>query len=445
MTYNQCFNIGDIITSQSGIALVIKEYIGEGGQGQVYEVESGRKKWALKYYTKGNFATPGHMENLKNLIEIGSPNQTFLWPIDLVQKPGDSSFGYIMPLRPQNFSNLIDYVKRRINPTFYSIITASFNLADSFSKLHAQGLCYRDISLGNVFFDSISGNILICDNDNICYNNSQNGSGIGGTAGFIAPEIVMGKTFPNRNTDLYSLSVLLFHLLFISHPLNGIRESQTECWDPEVEKKIHGSEALFIFDPDNDANRPDPAIHQNAIMFWNLYPNSIKKYFIKSFTEGLFNPENGRVRENEWKSALIELRDSIFYCSHCGSQVFFDPGMIKNSSASMKNCWQCNTPLNIPPRIKIGMNGVTLLNSDTYLYLHHLNPTSFDVTTPIAKVSKHPNLELYGLQNLTEQNWIVLSKDGKTGDVPPQKNALLQDGVIIDFGSVKGEIRFGEN
>lgn len=34
-------------------------------------------------------------------------------------------------------------------------------------QLHAQGLCYRDISFGNVFFDHETGEVLICDNDNV--------------------------------------------------------------------------------------------------------------------------------------------------------------------------------------------------------------------------------------------------------------------------------------
>lgn len=37
--------------------------------------------------------------------------------------------------------------------TFAALVQASFELVDRFFKLHADGLCYHDISFGNVFFD----------------------------------------------------------------------------------------------------------------------------------------------------------------------------------------------------------------------------------------------------------------------------------------------------
>jgi len=441
MSINQILTPGETLITHSGIELRVIDMLGEGGQGQVYEVECKGSRWALKYYTKENFATQMQMDNLVHLIEIGAPSPNFLWPIDIVKKPGDPFFGYVMPLRTKNYASLIDYVKRRTNPTFYSLITASYNLADSFSRLHAQGLCYRDISLGNVFIDPSNGDVLICDNDNVCYNNDGSIPSIGGTSGFMAPEIVLGKGIPNRNTDLYSLSVLLFYLLFISHPLNGIRETQVDCWDPEAEKRLYGSEALFIFDPNNGANRPDQNEHRNAILFWNLYPESIKKYFTRAFTNGLYDSENGRVRENEWKLALIGLRNSLIHCLQCGSQVFYDPRMLSDPSAPINACWSCRNRVIVPPRIKIGNNGITILNADTMLYAHHLNPTSFDISTPVAKVSKHPTMNVYGLQNLTQHTWIVSTQNENSVEVPPMRNATLKDGVTIDFGSVKGEIR----
>lgn len=441
MVSNRCFQIGDMISSQSGISLKIINFIGEGGQGEVYEVESGGNRWALKYYTKETFATPELRKNIRSLIDIGSPDKTFLWPFDIVEKPDDLFFGYIMPLRAENFFSLIDYVKRRINPSFYSIITAAYNLAESFSKLHALGLCYRDISLGNVFFDPDIGDVMICDNDNVCYNNNSHSLiGVGGTAGFVAPEIVMGKKIPSRNTDLYSLSVLLFHLLCIAHPLNGLKEANTDCWDDEIAKKIHGAEAVFIFDPNNDTNRPDPNIHQNALLFWNLYPNSVKQFFIQAFTEGISDPDNGRVRENEWKGALIHLRDSLFHCQHCDGEVFFDYTMMNDSLHSQLLCWRCKKPVTIPPMITIGANNPVLLNENTILFFYHLNPSSFDMNTPIARVSKHPSMERYGLQNLTSHTWTVTSPDGMKAEVTSQKNALIGNGILIDFGSVKGKI-----
>jgi serine/threonine protein kinase len=50
---------------------------------------------------------------------------------------------------------------------------------------------------------------LIADNDNV----SVDGAGVLGVLGtprFMAPEIVRGETVPSTQTDLFSLSVLIF-------------------------------------------------------------------------------------------------------------------------------------------------------------------------------------------------------------------------------------------
>ena len=95
------------------------------------------------------------------------------------------------------------------------------HLADKFLQLHAKGLCYRDISQNNVFFDPANGDILICDNDNVAVDG--NVTGVLGTARFMAPEVALGKTLPTTQTDLYSLAVLLFYILFNHHPFDGAK------------------------------------------------------------------------------------------------------------------------------------------------------------------------------------------------------------------------------
>lgn len=62
-----------------------------------------------------------------------------------------------------------------------------------------------------MFFDPDTGDVLICDNDNVSANGIDNSS-VYGTPRFMAPEIVMGQAKPSRNTDLYSLAVLLFYM-----------------------------------------------------------------------------------------------------------------------------------------------------------------------------------------------------------------------------------------
>ena len=55
--------------------------------------------------------------------------------------------------------------------------------------LHLNGYCYRDISSGNMV-DPDTGDVLICDNDNVGINR-QSDSQVDGTYEFMAPEVII--------------------------------------------------------------------------------------------------------------------------------------------------------------------------------------------------------------------------------------------------------------
>lgn len=87
---------------------------------------------------------------------------------------------------------------------------------------------------------------MICDNDNVAPEGVT--SGILGKARYMAPEVVTGKTMPNKYTDRYSLSVVLFLLFYANHPLEGARVLACPCMTETYEKKFYGSEPIFIYD-----------------------------------------------------------------------------------------------------------------------------------------------------------------------------------------------------
>jgi serine/threonine protein kinase len=126
-----------------------------------------------------------------------------------------------MPLRDYQYKGITDLMKRGIEPTFRALATAGFELADNFFKLHSKGLCYRDISFGNVFFNPDNGRVLICDNDNVDIDQTGKQSGVLGTPRFMAPEIVRGEATPSTRTDLFSLAVLLFYIRLTLARLRG--------------------------------------------------------------------------------------------------------------------------------------------------------------------------------------------------------------------------------
>jgi hypothetical protein len=202
--------------------------------------------------------------------------------------------------------------------------------------------------------------------------------------------------------------------------------------------KIYGTEPLFIFDPHDDANRPDPRYHRNALEYLPIYPQFLQNLFVRSFTDGLGNPQHGRVKETQWRAAMIRLRDLILFCADCGEENIFDP----ESNTQPGNCWSCKKRLRLPYRLQFGSGVVMMLNHDTKLFAHHLDgQQSYDFRRTAAEVSHHPSdPKVWGLKNLTEEKWVATSPEGTMSDVAPGRNVRLAAGTKINFGTIEGEI-----
>ena len=444
---NQLLNSGEKVQMlPTELSYEVGAFLGGGGQGEVYRARlvEGHSagapvalKWFFPHYLRQD---PDLRARLERAVDIGPPSDRFLWPQELVQTARRPGFGYVMPLREDRFVGITDLVTRRAVPTFRALVTAGFELAHNYRQLHAKGFCYRDISFGNVFFDPASGEVRICDNDNV--NVDGQGGAIGGTARFMAPEIVRGEAGPSTQSDLFSLAVLLFYMLVNHHPLEGTRETQIRCFDLPAMTRLYGTDPLFIFDPNDDSNRALFGNHDNALALWPLYPRFVQELFLLTFTEGLHDPDR-RARESQWSSALIRLRDSIFYCQHCRAENFYDPDSLGDSDSGAKGCWACASPHRLPPRMRIDRDDVVMLNHDTLLYPHHLNEQRrYEVDEPAAEVTQHPqNPQIWGLRNLSSQKWTSQNAEGEVNDVEPGKTVTLSSGLQIQFGSREGEVR----
>jgi DNA-binding helix-hairpin-helix protein with protein kinase domain len=436
---NQLLKKDQVIQLDNGESCVVKDFLGSGGQGEVYSADLKNQAVALKWYFPQN-ATAEQHSALQELLKIGSPSATFLFPLHLTALNRGAGFGYVMPLRKANYKNTSDLLKRRIEPGFRQLLIATIQLVDSFAQLHAKGLCYRDISFGNFFIAPDTGDILICDNDNVTVNNTQI-TGVVGTPRFMAPEIVRRDTNPNSDSDRFSLAVLLFYLLMLHHPLEGKKEADIKCMDLPAMNKLFGFEPLFIFDPLDDSNRPVPGYQDNALIYWAIYPQFIKELFTRSFTNGLTDVSS-RIRESEWLRQLLQLKDAIIDC-RCGAENFYDQAALKDHGHI--TCWSCQQPLILPPRLRIkhSVHEMTvMLNNKAELYPYHLYLARNNELSPaLAQVVQHPqNPAIWGLKNLSNAPW-TFTENGSLKTVDHGKSVTLTTGITINFGLATAEIR----
>jgi DNA-binding helix-hairpin-helix protein with protein kinase domain len=423
-------------------AAVIEDTLGEGGQAEVYRARIGDAYYALKWYRPEYLAGDSRLwERLKVAINSGSPTEDFLWPFDLVSHPRDQAYGgYVMPIKPPEFIGMYDLIRRQTEPSFRSLSAVGFKLAHSFLKLHASGLCYRDINFGNVFFNPETGDIRIADTDNVDVNLRP--GNIKGTSGFMAPEVANDLVEPNAASDRFSLAVLLFFIFVLGHPLKGKRELTLPylASDPDQSHRLCAVDPLFIFDPNDASNRPEPGVHDNPLSFWPIYPGSLRKLFTRAFTAGLHDPD-ARVMENEWRKEMTALRDSIFQCPVCSAENFFDLELLRQKKA-LNPCWGCSSLLRTPPRMRFGsMYGshLVMLSQGTQLFAHHLEGDTYNFNAPLAEVVANP----LGLKNLSGNTWTSRTADGSLTQVKSQQVLPLGSDCHIRFGKSEAEVRVG--
>ena len=335
--FEQCvedFEHGTTIPLKTGGQATVKKKLGEGGQGAVYLVEYSGKQYALKWYTKR--PSDKFLKNLENNISNGKPHDAFLWP-EIVTEQFDGSFGYLMALRPPEYKDFSDFLLAKVRfKDLSTMLTAAMQICEGFEELHRKGYIYQDLNDGNFFINPQTGKVLIYDNDNV--SEYGHNSGIAVKSRFMAPEIMMGKSIPDKWSDVFSLSVTLFLLFFNNHPLEGKKTTAIPCMTEKLEKELYGENPVFIWDSKDDSNRPVRGLHNNVINRWGFVPEILRNTFSRAFSkEGMTvdSERQTRVTATEWKEVFTAMRNTLITCPHCKNTTFVS---INGAETQCINC-----------------------------------------------------------------------------------------------------------
>lgn len=441
---------GQLIETEFGGKAKVLDIIGRGRQSTVYLVECNRMNKALKLYDVDKVSSPEKIrENIRRNIKDGKPGNQFIWSEYMTRidkKTGD--FGYFMELKPDSFEYFVDImngykfvkdshtglpVKKKIRfASLYAMITAVINIVDVFSQINKAGKSCQGLNENSFFINTDTGAVLVGD----CEIIAPYGVNLDMHTGSLykAPEVLDGG-IPDEISDTYSLAVILFRLLFRGDPFEGEKTVMDVCMNEKELLKHYSSDAVFIYDPDNNSNRPVRGIHDNVIKFWNEYPEYIKDAFVRSFTEGIRQREK-RISFREWQNIFIRLRSEILSCI-CGTSHFIS--MLGKPEDEVFTCPVC--------RIKFASMKFTNRIYRMPLYIGckifecDINPASdnfLDVAGELVENKLQKGL--MGIKNLSNRKWQVRMPDGIVHEVATGKGFPVWQGLEIDFGKVKAKL-----
>lgn len=420
--------IGQKLRTMSGGELEVIEKLGEGGQGIVYKVDYNGRPLAFKWYFANKLKNPDRFyKNLQRNIQKGAPAKAFLWPLELTEHV-EGSFGYLMELCPSRYQDFSQFLLAKVRfSSVEAVINAALCITNGFRALHNAGFSYQDLNDGNFFIDPETGDVLICDNDNVAEYGDH--LGIAGKCRYMAPEVVTGKKKPDIHTDRFSLAVVLYLLLFLNHPLEG-KKTMCPCLTEELEQKFYGTDPVFVWDRQNDTNRPVRGVHVNESKLWPVYPQFVRDIFAEAFSrESMIGKDvEHRVTEKKWQEVFTVLRDSLMVCG-CGGETFVDPTKQKTS------CMNCGKSFMRPQVLKVKKYQV-VLTPGKKLYGCHVLTDQDDFREEMGTVMasrNHP--EILGLKNESERPWTAILPSGAYRQYKKDEIIRLGRGLKIDFGN----------
>lgn len=401
-----------------------------GGQGDVYCVSCKGHDYAMKWYCKHPDDVIGgtQYDTISGIYgEEKRPDEKFVWPLMMVTEENPCTgkqFGYLMELLPKNYYEMQDFLRKDGDAnavrfkSYNAMLVAGMNIAAAMRKLHVKGLSYKDLNPKNFMINPETGDILVVDNDNVSVNGGL--CTVKGMQGYMAPEIPRSryKRSPARETDYYSLAVILYRLFFVDHPMEGELWEKANLCTEKVEEYFYAIKPIFHFDPKNDSNRPTDVYAPNALCRWKALPQEIRTLFTVSFTEGIDHPEK-RFPENAWISAIAKGRDKLIRLNPTREQF-----------VNFEN------PQSVPPRclgIKIGGHRVALYPQKA-IYQISVDGNDRQYSQIMAGITYNKQIDSLMIRNLTNDVWRGWSpKTRQLTDIARNMEYPIFPGVMIEF------------
>ena len=274
--------------------------IGIGGEGQVFDVIN-QPTLALKLYNQP--ISNEKAKKLKVMTSLLTPQIELYtaWPLDIIKDNDNQFCGFVMrklkgyvPLH--NLFSPMDRKSLFPDKGYNFLVHVARNLSSAFNALHASQLIVGDVNEANIFVDAKGMIAFIdCDSFQVKEGNHYHYCEVG-IPRYTPPELLRTNSFTNvlrtKNTDSFSLAILLFQLLFLGrHPFAG-KNNTTLDIDEEIAIKNY----WFAY-----------SLHpkqQNLVPPKDTFPFDNLSIELKSNFHQAFEEENNRPLPINWIVAL---------------------------------------------------------------------------------------------------------------------------------------------
>ena len=362
---------GQTLRMERGQAVVIvDDRIGEGGVGVVHRAGSTAAPFAVKWYRPGPFMEEHAQVHHRAAAARSSAAQV----LRLADRPGQLAArfpGSATSCRcsSRGSSRWPQMLNRQEQPSFRVVTTLGRELVDAFAVLHATGLCYRDISFGNVRVDPEASEVAIIDIDNIGTDGGQ--ALVKGTGPFMAPEVLRDEALPSTVTDLHSLAVFLFYLLMHGHPLEGAAHRRVLQLGrgAAVRRRAHAAElrrlAAVRLRPDDDSATG------RRLASWSASGGRSTRRASAGCSSGpsrwdcTTRRSTAGSRRAPGGGRCSACTTACPPCPGCGAAAFYD------QERPDQRCWSCHQTLPVPPRLEMP-GGTLVLSEGAVVTSHHL-------------------------------------------------------------------------
>jgi len=424
-----------------------------GGEGSIFFSVDDR--YAVKIY---HCPPPDKQKLLQHVLDLGrnlgEDEQFLAWPLGIVDRlNGQPKVGVVTRRVPASYVALykliyspVEAVEQfRQGRSWLEYLKMARGVAAAVRTIHGKGMAHADIHMKNFLANPLSGEVVLIDLDGLVVKGFLPPQ-VKGMPGFIAPEVMMGKSMPDELTDRHSLAVLVLWVLLLRNVMQPQR-----CYDPD--DPVHDNElgfgefACFSENPEDRRNWIRnigvPLFRRGALSYRSLTPK-LQELTERALIQGLHDPPK-RPQAFEWERALAEAYDLLVSCATC-RQSFFYPYWLQ--PPPRRQCPFCGTSVRPPypavlellePRAKGKYVPVRVIA------LYHGLPVFADLAEPgqlppftrrgtpvIGQVVWDPKEGVHRLVNNGDTQWQVIA--GGSGTVGRGASVALQRGLLLSFG-----------